>query len=52
MHLDAKIVRVWRCMWRSRSSNSAMRLDAEVKWNSEMHLGALPEPVWRCIRRP
>jgi hypothetical protein len=28
-----------------------MHLKAEIKWNSEMHLKAVIEPVWRCIWR-
>jgi hypothetical protein len=39
MHLDAVIKRVWRCIWRLRSSNS------------EMHLEAMIKRVWRCTWR-
>ena len=39
MHLQAVIERVWRCIWRLRSSNS------------EMHLEAVIERVWRCTWR-
>jgi hypothetical protein len=28
MHLDAMIEQVWRCIWRPRSSNSEMHLEA------------------------
>jgi hypothetical protein len=52
MHLEAVMERVWRCIWRPRSSNSLMHLEAEIKLNSEMHLEAEIEPVWRCTRRP
>jgi len=39
LHLEAVIERVWRCIWRPRSSNS------------EMHLEAVIERVWRCTGR-
>jgi hypothetical protein len=29
-----------------------MHLEAEIKLNSEMHLEAAIEQVWRCIWRP
>jgi len=38
MQLEALIMRVWRCIWRPRSSNPEMHLDAEIKLNSEMHI--------------
>jgi hypothetical protein len=41
IHLDALIERVWRFIWRLRSSNSEMHLDSEIKSNSEMHLEAV-----------
>jgi uncharacterized protein YndB with AHSA1/START domain len=40
MHLEAMIERVWRCIWRPRSSNLEMPLDTVI------------ERVWRCIWRP
>jgi uncharacterized protein YndB with AHSA1/START domain len=52
MHLEAEVERVWRCIWRPRSSNSKIHLEAEIKLNSEMHLEAAIERVWRCIWRP
>jgi len=64
MHLEAVIERVWRRIWRPRSSNSRdalgggdrvsleMHLEAEIKLNSEMHLEAAIERVWRCTWRP
>jgi hypothetical protein len=30
MHLEGVIERVWRCIWRPRSSNSEMHLEAEI----------------------
>jgi hypothetical protein len=47
MHLEAEIERVWRCVWRPRSSNSEIYLEAEIKLNSEMHLEVGIERVWR-----
>jgi hypothetical protein len=38
MHIEAVIEWVWRCIWRLRSSNSEMDLEAEITLNSEMHL--------------
>jgi hypothetical protein len=52
MHLEAVIERVRRCIWRLRSCNSEMHLEAEIKLNSEMHLAAVIERVWRCNWRP
>jgi len=52
MHLEAVIERVWRCIWRPRSSNSEMQLEAQIKLNSEMDLEAVIERVWRCTWRP
>jgi hypothetical protein len=52
MHLEAVIERVWTCIWRPRSSNSEMHLEAEIKLNSEMHLEAVIEQVWRSTERP
>jgi hypothetical protein len=46
MHLEAVIERVWRGIWRPRSSNTEMHLEAEIKSNSEMHLEAVIERVW------
>jgi len=64
MHLEAGIVRVWRCTWRQRSSelrdahggrdraSSEMHLETEDRVNSEMHLYTVIELVWRCTWRP
>jgi hypothetical protein len=51
-HFEAVMVRVWRCIWRPRSSNSEMHLEAEIKLNSEMHLEAGIERDWGCTSRP
>jgi hypothetical protein len=47
MHLEAEIEQVWRCIWRPRSSNSKIHLEAEIMLNSEMHLEVVIERVWR-----
>jgi hypothetical protein len=38
MHLEAVIERAWKCIWRPKSSNSEIHLEADIKLNSEMHL--------------
>jgi hypothetical protein len=40
MHLEAVIELVWKCIWRPRSSNAEMHLEAEIKLNSAMDLEA------------
>jgi hypothetical protein len=40
MYLEGVIERVWRSIWRPRSSNLEMHLVPEIKLNSEMHLEA------------
>jgi hypothetical protein len=47
MQLEAVIKRVWRCIWRPRSSNSEIHLEAEIELNSEMHLEVGIEGVQR-----
>jgi len=56
MHLEARIVRVWRCTWRpwlcelagrSRASLE-IHLEAEINWKQKMHLQAVIDRVWRC----
>jgi hypothetical protein len=51
MHLEAVTERVWRGIWRPRSSNSEMHLEAVIKLNSEMYLEAVIERVWRSTGR-
>jgi len=40
MYLEAVIVRVWRCIWRPRSSNSRDALGGRDRVGLEMHLEA------------
>jgi hypothetical protein len=47
IHLEAEIERVWRCIWRPRTSNSKIHLEAEIKLKSEMHLEVVIKRVWR-----
>jgi hypothetical protein len=51
MHLDTVLEWVWRCIWKPKSSNSEMHLEAEIKLNSEMHLEPVIEQVWKCTWR-
>jgi hypothetical protein len=39
--------RVWKCIWRLRSSNLKIHLEAENKLNSEMDLEVVIDRVWR-----
>jgi len=43
MHLEAVIEPVWRCIWRPRSSNAEIHLEAAIKLNSNMQLEAVNE---------
>jgi hypothetical protein len=47
MHLEAMMERVWRCIWRPKSSNSEIHLEANIKLNPKMHLEVMIELVWR-----
>jgi len=52
MHLEAVFKRVSRCIWRPRSSNPEMHLEAENMLNSVMHLEVVIERDWGCVWRP
>jgi hypothetical protein len=63
-HFEAVIKRDWGCTWRPRLSelrdalggrdrvSLEMYLEAEIKLNSDMHLEAMTERVWRSTGRP
>jgi hypothetical protein len=52
MHLEAVIVRVGRCIWRPRSSNSRDALRGRDRAGLKMHLEAEIEELKRCTWRP
>jgi hypothetical protein len=43
MYLEAVIQRVWSGIWKPRSSNSDMHMEAEIWLDSEMQLEAVIE---------
>jgi hypothetical protein len=43
MHLEAVMEEVGTFIWRPRSRNTVIHLEAEIKLNSEMHLEVMIE---------
>jgi len=48
IHSEAVIERVWRCIWRPRSSELRDALGGRDRSSLEMHWEAVIERVWRC----
>jgi hypothetical protein len=64
IHFEVVIVGTWRCTWKPASSEFGdaleglgragleMHLEAEIYWNSEMHMEGMTERVLKCSWRP